>query len=172
MREGGVWRRTGPGELPPYAFVPGGSWPHPNRAERRDGAEANSEPFARGVTLFNAGYYWEAHEAWEVVWHSHQRRGPTADLVKALIKLAAAGVKVRQRQPNGVVTHALRAASLIDVVRRTEGADFLGLDLDRLADFARTIAADPPADPGSSDDRVVQVFAFRIERRGGLKPRD
>ena len=62
-------------------------------------ADAAASPmFRRGVALFNAGYYWEAHEAWEGLWHAYGRRGPTADVLKALIKLAAAGVKVREGQ--------------------------------------------------------------------------
>ena len=64
------------------------------------------------IELFNAGYYWEAHEAWEGLWHAHGRRGATADLIKGLIKLAAAGVKVRERRPRGVITHSRRAASV------------------------------------------------------------
>jgi predicted metal-dependent hydrolase len=72
--------------------------------------------------LFNAGYYWEAHEAWEGLWHAHGRLGPTANVLKGLIKLAAAGVKVRQGQPHGIITHARRAASLFEAAR-AEGGD-------------------------------------------------
>ncbi len=110
--------------LPPYAYVPGGRWPHPTRSPsghsygRQHGpADAivadhwrASPLYLRGITLFNAGYYWEAHECWEALWHAHGRRGPIAELLQALIKLAAAGVKVLEGRPAGVQSHATRAA--------------------------------------------------------------
>ena len=161
---------------PPYAFVPGGPWPHPMSPEGHAQGECartvlpiegdgwpTSVPFLRGVALFNAGYYWEAHEAWEALWHSHGRRGSTADVLKALIKLAAAGVKVRQRQRHGVMTHAARASVLFETVRAQEGRAWLGLDLDRLSVFAREVATSLPSDPGAREDRVVRVFDFLIE---------
>lgn len=93
--------------LPPYGYVPG--------LNPRPEGEAEIPPedrFAWGVDLFHNGYYWEAHEAWEGCWHAAGRRGPVADRLKGLIRLAAAGVKVRQRQPDGVASHAAGAAAL------------------------------------------------------------
>jgi hypothetical protein len=162
--------------LPPYAFVPGGPWPHPTSSPRghsfgRTHAVAapvvaddwrRSVDYLRGVALFNAGYYWEAHEAWERLWHAHGRRGPTADLLKALIKLAAAGVKVRQGQPAGVASHARRAAALLESARALGGDRQLGLVLESWAATARRIAADPPRDP-QPGARVGRVFADQIE---------
>jgi hypothetical protein len=154
--------------FPPYAFVPGGPWPHPTgspngHSSGRTGAEPES--FERGADLFNAGYYWEAHEAWEAHWHAHGRKGPMADLLKGLIKLAAAGVKVRERQPHGVVIHARRAAALFRSLRAEGETRRLGLELDRLIGFAEQIAADPPRDPEPPGARVSRVFRFRIEPR-------
>lgn len=170
---------TGEEAWPPYAFVPGGPWPHPTRAP--DGHSAGkahptvppverddwprSPPYLRGVALFNAGYYWEAHEAWESLWHAHGRAGATADVLKALIKLAAAGVKVREGQPHGVTTHARRAAELFRKVHAESGPVLLGLDLNDCAALARGVAEAPPVDPGPRGARVSRVFAFRIEPR-------
>jgi predicted metal-dependent hydrolase len=120
------------------------------------------------VELFNAGYYWEAHEVWEAVWHACGRHGPTADVLKALIKLAAAGVKVREGQEHGVRTHAGRAAGLFAAASRQAGRRQLGLDLDEWTERALQLAADPPRDPGPPGAAVVRVFPFRIEiDRGG-----
>jgi hypothetical protein len=130
-----------------------------------EGAWGCSEHYRRGLALFNAGYYWEAHEAWEALWHAHGRAGPTAALLKGLIKLAAAGVKVRQGQPRGVATHARRAGVLFEEVRKACGPSRLGLDLEQLAGHARDIAERPPDDPGPPGARVVRVFAFTIEPR-------
>jgi uncharacterized protein len=156
--------------LPLYTYVPGGPWPHPNRAKEAGGDRdtwpvgdmADSPIFRRGMELFDAGYYWEAHEAWEVLWHAAGRRGATADVLRGLIKLAAAGIKVRERREPGVRTHARRAAECFAAARRQGGVHQLGLDLDLWIDRARAIAETPPGDPGPPDAPVTRVFAFRI----------
>jgi predicted metal-dependent hydrolase len=127
----------------------------------RDGA--HSPDFLRGVALFNAGYYWEAHEVWEGLWHAYGRRGVLADVIKALIKLAAAGVKVREGQEHGVRVHASRAAQLFAAARTSAGVGHqLGLDLDLWAQRCRKIAEAPPIDPGPIGAAVTRVFAFQI----------
>jgi uncharacterized protein len=164
---------------PPYTYVPGGPWPHPNRA--RDAAEggdrqasdlrlrmpseaAASPLFRRGIELFDAGYYWEAHEAWEALWHAVGRRGATADVLRGLIKLAAAGIKVRERREAGVRTHGRRAAECFASARLQDGRDQLGLDLDEWIERALAIAESPPCDPGPPDAAVTRVFPFWIDR--------
>ncbi len=115
------------------------------------------------MELFDAGYYWEAHEAWESLWHAEGRRGATADLLKGLIKLAAAGVKVREGQEHGVCIHARRAAECFAASREAGGGHQLGLDVDRWIERALAIADDPPTDPGPRDARVTRVFPFRSD---------
>ena len=164
-------------ELPPYAFVPGGPWPHPTGAPggHSAGAHLRLPPvdsdqgegrvaFDRGMALFDAGYYWEAHEVWEALWHAHGRCGPTADVLKGLIKLAAAGVKVRQGQTHGIVTHAARAAETYRKAVEAGGSRQLGFDLEDLIVLARTIAAEPPEHASPPGTRVARVFDFRLER--------
>ena len=164
--------------LPSYTYVPGGPWPHPISGEgghladrpwegrvppiRGDGW-SSSPTYLRGVLLFNAGYYWEAHEAWEALWHAHDRAGPTADVLKGLIKLAAAGVKVRQGQPRGVSTHARRAAELFESVARGGVPRRLGLDLMAWAAVSRGIAGRPPEGPGPEEGVVAGVLGPSIE---------
>ena len=153
--------------LPPYTYVPGLS-PHPasDPAGHSHGAPPPAaalaadkwqecEEYLFGFDLFNAGYYWEAHEAWEGLWHAHGRSGPVADLLKGLIKLAAAGVKVREGQRHGVTVHAGRAAELFAGLVGSGETRLLGLDLASLERAARTIAADPPRRPAGHDPQVV-----------------
>ena len=160
--------------FPPYSYVPGGPWPHPIRSpeghmagirpphppaiEPEDGW-LRSAAYLRGLALFNAGYYWEAHESWEGLWHAHGRKGPVADVLKGLIKLAAAGVKVREGQPHGVATHARRAAALFAAIGIPT---LLGLDLARLAEIARELAENPPVSPATRGCRVIRVFEFSL----------
>ena len=160
--------------LPPYAYVPGGPWPHPisapgghssGRRHAAGGPVVDDDPgtsptFLRGVELFDAGYYWEAHESWEALWHAHGRSGPTARLLKGLILLAAAGVKVREGRPAGVSTHAGRALRCFEGV---EGVS-LGLDLPGLIELARRVEADPPGDDAPAGSAVAVIPGFRLSR--------
>ena len=94
--------------FPPYAYLPGRE-PHPVRDPTGHSyhvepipvaAEASlgSDVFLWGLDLFNHGYYWEAHEAWEGLWQVADRDGPLRMLFKGLILLSAAGVKIRERK--------------------------------------------------------------------------
>lgn len=111
--------------LPAFTYVPGRTPRPPKDALRHPSAGEvvvpppfdpacwrESREFLRGVDLFNCGFYWEAHEEWERLWHAAGRSGPTADFLKGLIKLAAAGVKAYERRPVGVRRHAQRALEL------------------------------------------------------------
>ena len=118
-------------ELPPYSYVPG-QFPHPIRdpaghsyAHLPESVTAiddsnwqTNAAWLWAIDLFNHGFYWEAHEAWESLWHKAGRRGPTANFLKGLIKLAAAGVKHREGRPEGVRRHAARASELLSPSRR------------------------------------------------------
>ncbi len=150
----------------------GGPWPHPSRPGGHsfghespppppivDDAWRDSPTYLRAVALFNAGYYWEAHESWESLWLAHARTGPTADALKALIKLAAAGVKLREGRPAGASAHFSRAAELFQLAA-VGGPHQLGLDLPALAEAARTLAAAPPvidASPGAPIGCVIPI---------------
>src|ERR1700758_4469822 len=129
--------------FPPYAFVPG-RLPHPHTDPAghsfgvaplpadplEEGDWQRCRDYLRGIDLFNHGYYWEAHEAWEGLWHACGRTGLTADFLKGLIKLAAAGVKARAGNPGGARSHARRAAELLraTAARLGEGVrTFMGL---------------------------------------------
>jgi hypothetical protein len=161
--------------LPPYSFVPG-RFPHPfsnpaghSHGQRAaGGSPADSDrwqeclPYLRGLDLFNHGYYWEAHEAWEGLWHACGRRGPSADFFKGLIQLAVAGVKVREGKPAGVRKHAARAAELFrQIAKDKSGATMFGLTLATLTDWADAVARQPPSvrDP---EARVEVLFDFAL----------
>jgi len=121
--------------FPAYSFVPG-RFPHPTSDPAGHSFHTGparlapldprrweaSEAYLYGIDLFNGQFYWEAHESWEGLWHAAGRKGTTADLLKGLIKLAAAGVKHRQGTPRGVKSHACRAAELFRTVARSLGA--------------------------------------------------
>jgi hypothetical protein len=154
--------------FPAYAFTPGRD-PHPVRDPRghSHGIETVPPPapdpanwrvshdYLRGIDLFNAGYYWEAHEAWEGLWNASGRAGPIAVFLQALIALTAAGLKVRVGSAFGVTAHARRADWLLEDVIREAGPRFMGLDLPALQEAARGI---PDADP----EPAPAVMAMRL----------
>jgi hypothetical protein len=165
--------------LPSYTYVPGIT-PHPDTGGEESPAagEGNAERrFQWGQTLFNHGYYWEAHEAWEGLWIEAGRRGPAADLLKGLIKLAACGVKCLEGNERGARRHARRAAELlrseVERSRHSTGTEsdptpppngphegVLRLleqaELERLIRMADHYADDPPLLPASRRDEATR----------------
>jgi hypothetical protein len=143
--------------LPPYAYVPG-RFPHPESdpAGHSFGAPrpmpaplspedwSASQPYLRGLDLFNHRYYWESHVEFEGLWLACGRRGIVAAFLKGLIKLAAAGVKHLEEKPRGVKSHAGRAAELWREVAREVGEEvvFLGFRLRELIALADAIDRD------------------------------
>jgi len=108
--------------FPPYSSFAGSSSPpridpagHSYRRERAPAASLirildGEQALSVRLDLFNAGFFWKARRI----------RGPVAGadakepcrFLKALIQLAAAGVKHLERKPAGVNSHACRAAEL------------------------------------------------------------
>lgn len=149
--------------FPPYTHIPGAT-PHPvgDPAGHSFGRQESAcsppdpanwracDPFLWGVDLFNAGYYWEAHEAWEAAWIAAGRSGPTADFLKALIKLAAAGVKLYEQNPAGARRHLRRARDLFQRVRAAlppNAGRMFGLNVPALGESAaRLMQGMLPAD--------------------------
>jgi hypothetical protein len=164
--------------FPPYTYVPGKS-PHPVRdpaghmyGEAPQPAELvvddwpRCRAYLRGIDLFNHGYYWEAHEVWESLWHAAGRRGPVADFLKGLIKLAAAGVKTLEGTPTGRTRHARRAAELFRAAMASDeqSIDFpeprmMGLPLLQMETSAFELAA---GDCSLALDRAQTCRAFPI----------
>ena len=164
--------------LPPYTHVPGRT-PHPinDPAGHSFGKSpaaspppsldnwAECESLREGAELFEAGYYWEAHEAWEQAWVAAGRRGAVADFLKGLIKLAAAGVKIYEGQPTGVKRHAIRAAALFTSVQQELGDSVLGYSIPKLIALARSIAEAPPSlHPDNTAGRPRPVLSLAPDR--------
>lgn len=146
--------------LPYYTYV-SGLTAHPHRSAKpplqrptSSGEQDEEKPFVdtslipiwkQGARLFQHGYYWEAHEAWEHDWITLGRCGPLADFTKALIKLAACGVKCLEQNPAGAKRHALRSIQLLHQLGEAPASDlpsqFPSPHLrNELEVFARTIA--------------------------------
>ena len=144
--------------LPAHAYVPGHS-PTPRPAAERDpsaalpGSPGSPESpgldddvpeswrrhpvYLWGLDLYNHGYPWEAHEAWESLW-VHAPRGSVArDMLQALIQCAAAVVHARAGRAAGRARLAGRALGRLAAVRARAGSRCLGIDIDELARAVR-----------------------------------
>lgn len=148
--------------LPGYSYVPG-LWSRPTihqanmpwMADEQNTANFYPEhwqlctAYLAGIDLFNAGYYWESHEAWEFVWNHSGRTTCAARFVQGLIKFAACGVKAREGILEGVRRHARRSAELWNICEFAHNAG--GLELEELREASQwllqnaeaTVACDP-----------------------------
>jgi Domain of unknown function (DUF309) len=158
--------------FPPYAYLPGKK-PHPVRDPTGHSyhvelipvaaeASLDSDVFLWGLDLFNHGYYWEAHEAWESLWQVAERGSSLRMLFKGLILLSAAGVKVREGKHAAAVRHAGRAAALLRRMkapdRAFEGA--LGMSPAALAEYAESAARMPAGLQVTAAGQPQPVFNF------------
>ena len=93
--------------LPAYPHVPGCSaepdWDCleavKKRAERDHGHNwRRNTAYRYGWYLFLFGYYWEAHEFWEIVWLSRPVNSKEKQLLQGLIQLANARLKCAQNK--------------------------------------------------------------------------
>jgi len=134
--------------LPPYRFVPGGPWPHPvndpagHMHGQQPGGETVLPPerwaeqagYLFGIDLFNHAFWWEAHEAWEDLWHRTDDPTQTACL-HGLIQLAAAMLKWHLRNRRGVRVLLQRARGYLQPVADRHDR-YMGLNV---ADLLKTV---------------------------------
>ena len=137
--------RYAPGAaLPPYRHVPGRT-PHPvNHPEGHSFNQPEPPPtplnpagwrlnkiYLFGVDLYNQGYLWESHEAWESLWKTAGRRSIEGRFLQSLIFNSAALLKFHVGRAKGGVTHSRRAVAQLEaVLDALEGArSFMGVDL-------------------------------------------
>ena len=73
---------------------------------------AEWEGFERGLKLFRAGEYWEAHEAWEGVWLKHPE--PERLFLQGLILLAAAFHQQKRGIYKGATNHLRKALGKLE----------------------------------------------------------
>lgn len=100
------WPRYSDRPFPPYRYVPGRA-PHPRRHPAGH-SFGRSDPLPQsisheswndcnlylyGVDLYNFAYWWEAHEAFESLWHLVGRHTTNGQFFQGLIQLSAAHLK-------------------------------------------------------------------------------
>lgn len=153
---------------PSYRYVPGAQ-PHPtsdprghsyDRPRRFPAAPLNgrrwreSPGYLYGCDLYNRGYWWEAHEAWEAIWHLAGRGSPERAALQALIQVANAHLKLHMGRLNAVMRLQASYGAHFERATALAGTSILGLDLAGFrartdAYFDDLVTCDEPAhDPG------------------------
>ena len=127
--------------LPERAFIPGrGAKPALN-TERMPYLAAehwrDNAAYLWGVDLFNHGYAWEAHEAWEGLWRAAKHDDTQATFVQGLIQCAAARVKACMGDREAAQRLLGRGLARLSRVHARQGDGYMGLELARcLAEHA------------------------------------
>lgn len=133
--------------FPAYRYIPFQGMPHPRNDP--DGHSYNQEedyladfdsndwatctPYLYGFDLFNYGYWWEAHEAWEAVWLAAGRKTETGIFVQGLIQIAAGQLKRFMDEERGAELLTSDGATKLE----TFTGIFMGIDAADLAARAR-----------------------------------
>ena len=132
--------------FPPYRFIPG-KFPHPvanpdGHSYLPPGASEpavpyfppemwrESEAYLFGCDLYNHGYWWEAHEAWEGMWHVVPKPSAQRSFLQGLIQVTAGHMQVQLGKVEGVRRLQLTSRRHLDVALDVAGnGAFMGLRL-------------------------------------------
>lgn len=124
--------------FPSYRFIPGKT-PHPTRDPQGHSYNKpreklpsfnpedwdSCEIYLYGVDLFNYGYWWEAHETWEVIWIAAGKRTKTGLYIQGLIQIAAAHLKGSQEHHDAASNLALAGLKKMQLMH----GNYLGINV-------------------------------------------
>lgn len=126
--------------LPPYRYVPGCAphptahvdghsygHPEPDAAFLPPNAWHDNEAYLFGVDLFNRRYYWEAHEAWEAVWHTCNKSAAHGLFVQGLIQISAALLRWHMGTERGARKLYREGRAKLEHAVRDSPDDYMGL---------------------------------------------
>lgn len=157
--------------LPPYRYVPGF---HPHPTVDPDGhsygidepdleflppeAWRNNHEYLFGVDLFNRRYYWEAHEAWELVWHTCDKARTQGLFVQGLIQLAAGLLKWHMGSEAGARKLYENAMAKLEPAWREFPAGYMGIAVSEFLHDVEACFAPLLAAPESESLRLPVIL--------------
>lgn len=158
--------------FPDRAFIPG-RMAHPRRSGANP-SETTAFPEAigsdalparrdralrRGLDLFNHGYFWEAHEAWEEPWQGLRRDSAEALHLQGLIRLAAAALKLVMEEAAGVAAHAVWCEATFTRLQGSTPEVFAGgPEADALIALSRRLHTGRESLTGERPQRLISVL--------------
>lgn len=164
-------------ELPDYTYIPGTETPHPYRSQQGHSyqkkgrtpkaldpeAWAENRAYLLALDYFNFGYYWEANDTWERLHRASNPDSTVGRFLKGLVKLAAAGIKVREHSIHGVRRHAASAGEVFADIAAEVGDDhYCGLEFTMLQ-FAADRAAQLRYKKDMPVGQPIRVFPFVLQ---------
>lgn len=82
-----------------------------------------NQTYRYGWSLFEAGFYWEAHEVWEPVWLASRPNSLEKTLLKAAIQLANANLKAVMGKRNAARRLFDEVEGLVDELKTALGKE-------------------------------------------------
>lgn len=162
--------------FPAYRYVPG-RFPHPTAHAAGHSYVAPGEPHHRaeffpperwresddylyGCDLYNHGYWWEAHEAWEGLWQLTDKGGVQGRFLQALIQVAACHLKLFEGKGAGVRSLLESSEGHMGFVLGQPGMErvFMGLDFAGWRESVRAYYAGRGDDFGLGHDAGTYPF--------------
>ena len=137
--------------FPSYRFIPGLGLAHPLRDARGHSYTGKPEPepvpcpaadewhqtdeYLYGIDLYNHGYFWEAHEAWEYCWRGTTKGSKQHCFLQGLIQAAAACLQRLRGSESGALKLAERARGNLELAA-CDSVETMGI---QRADFAERL---------------------------------
>lgn len=151
---------------PPYAFMPGRN-PHPREdpgGHSYGAVEDDPDPvspadwaecgtYLHGVDLYNAGFLWEAHEAWEALWLASRHDPVQFGFLQGLIQCSAGALKAELGRAEGLRRLAEEGTAKI-AAATSSGPVYMGLDAAAFTAAYRAWAATKP-DSAEARPRIL-----------------
>lgn len=119
--------------------------------DNRGGAALFPPEYVRFVELFNAGLYWESHEALEALWRENK-----SPFFKGLIIYASAFVHARRGNPRGVRKQLVKARRYLRAYR----PKYMGLDVDRILERLEACLAAVCVEEPPEGERLAAAIPF------------
>jgi uncharacterized protein len=133
-------------DFPSYRFIPGLN-PHPTaRTDGHSYGKKEEKPaylssdqwrdnglYLFGIDLYHQSFFWEAHEAWEAIWHLTQKQDPEGQYLQGLIQNSASQLKLHIGNFDGArhlsQESVRRLSTVLDAGACDQAGCYMGLEL-------------------------------------------